>query len=94
MTISVKWLRNHGVVVTRRHGVKKAARRFVRPHETLSVNEAAAALSTNDMRIYRLHSRGILDATKAGGELRIPLHEVKRLKKDPALLFPGRKAMR
>lgn len=91
MAIRVKFLSNHGCVVTgRRYG--KMYKRFVRPNGALKVCEALAVLKTNDMRLLRLARAGKLKMKLIRGEKHVPLSEIKRLRADRRQLHPGRVA--
>lgn len=91
MVIRVKFLKNHGCVVTRRVAYGKRTQRFVPPNGVLKVSEAVAALGTNDMRLYRLARAGKLKVRRIGGEQHFPLAEVKRLMRNRRALYPGRR---
>jgi hypothetical protein len=91
MSITVKFLKNHGAVVTRRPAFGKATKRFVRPDGALKVSEAVAVLKTNDMRLYRLARAGKLRVVRISGEKQFPLSEVKRLMGDRTALWPSLK---
>lgn len=58
--IAVRWLKNGFVQVRSRTEGGQWAKRNEPPSGTLSVDEAAAALKTSDMRIYRMMERGDL----------------------------------
>jgi hypothetical protein len=91
MAIRVKFLNNHGCVVTgRRYG--KPYKRFVRPNGALKICEAVAVLKTNDMRFLRLARAGKLRVKMIRGEKYVPLSEIKRLKGNRHQLYPGRGA--
>ena len=92
MAIRLEWLNNNGVRVTRKGSRGMPVVRFERPNGTLTVKETAAEFKTNEMKIYRLIEKGLLKATKANGEVRIPLSEVRRLWADRAPLADRRKA--
>lgn len=82
MNIRVKWLANHGLVVTRKT-YNESARRFIPPDGNVAVIEAAIALGVNDMRIYRLLREGRIKCRMVNGEKRIPLSEIRRMRDNP-----------
>jgi hypothetical protein len=49
------------------------------------VIEAAAALNSNEMRIYRMGRAKVLRFRIVRGEKRVPLSEVKRMRDNPRL---------
>lgn len=91
MAIRVRFLGNHGCVVTkRRYG--KPEKRFVRPNGLLKLAEAVVALKTNDMQLLRLERARNLTVRLVRGRKHVPLSEVKRLKARRSELYPGRGA--
>lgn len=92
--ITVRWLRNHGVRVLRKdaHGL---AVRFVPHGGYVSVVEAAAALGTYPVKVYRLLSRpGGIRTKLVGGRVCVPVAELWEIKRDPSRLEDGRKRKR
>jgi hypothetical protein len=79
---SVRWLRNHGLTVGYRTAGGSAIKyRFVRPGESVTVLEAAKALGTYDMLLYRLAAKGGLKLMDNGGAARVPWRELSRLRR-------------
>lgn len=89
MSIRVRLLKNHGVVVTRRTKYGQARKRFVRPDGALRMSEAVAFLGTNDMQLYRLARLKKLKMIRVSGERMIPLAEIRRLHRNRAALYPS-----
>lgn len=78
--VSVRRLKNHGVVVSYRRQDGTVARRFERPDGKLSFLEAARLLRTTAMRLYRAKERGQLTTMRQRGVVWIPLPELRRVR--------------
>jgi len=80
--VSVRWLRNHGLSVTyrSRDGGRLLAR-FVRPGQSVTLLEAARALGTYPMLLYRLRDAGGLRVSQNGEAIQVPWRELMRLKR-------------
>lgn len=89
-TIRVRFLDNHGVRVTRTDAHGKAER-FEPFHGTVSVAEAAVALDTTTVKMYRLLERKEVKSRTIQGVIRVPVSELRRLRREPAALEDGRK---
>ena len=79
---SVRWLKNHRVEVRYAMSRGGMVRRFEGPRGRLSIAEAARALKTYVMMLYRLRDRGRLRLTQAFGVTMVPMGEVLRLRRD------------
>lgn len=75
----VQWLRNGWISIVYRWKDRVAARR-VRPGEAVTLAEAAAALRTYPMRLYRLRDCGQLRVV-SGRTVMVPWRELMRLKR-------------
>lgn len=78
LLLSVKWLKNHGLVVKRADGEQE----FVRPDGTVRISVAAMALGSSDMMVYRLiRSGGLRVLRAAGGITTVRLGELRAVRR-------------
>jgi len=79
--LRVAWLGNHGLKIRRLYH-RGEILRFVPQDGSVMVDEAAAALKTYKVRVYRLIARGQVKAVKLDGKAMIPVTELWRLRRD------------
>lgn len=89
--VKLTWLANHGIRIEHRRGRSITLSRYEPPGGDLSVLEAAAALVTYPVRLYRLIESGRLRARWSRGKQLVRLAEVRRVLKDPTVLADRRK---
>lgn len=96
-SIRVVWLKNHGIRIITTSAAGTATR-FVPHSGTVSVAEACAALDTYPVKLYRsvgaASDRGgpaLIKSRKVQGDIRIPVAELWRVKRNPAILEDRRK---
>jgi hypothetical protein len=74
MLVSIKWLNNHGVMLT----YAGRQRRFVAPDGALTVGQARQLLGLSTMRLYRLRQQGKIRFLN-GSPAMVPLAELRKL---------------
>lgn len=77
MLKSIRWLRNHGVLMTFSGG--NGSRRFVPPDGELTIGQARRLMGLGQMRLYRLHEQGKIRLNTRGKVAMVPLAELRKL---------------
>jgi len=77
MLKSIRWLRNHGVLMTFSGG--NGARRFVPPDGELTMGQARRLLGLSQMRLYRLAETGKIRCNTRGRVAMVALSELRKL---------------
>jgi excisionase family DNA binding protein len=89
-TIKVRWLKNHGISVMH-HTPRGISTRFESVAGSVSVAEAAAALGTHTVKIYRMIESGKIRAQSRSGRVRVSVAQLRNLRRSPNLMADGRK---
>jgi hypothetical protein len=79
MLRSIKWLKNHGVMLTYARTGKDIPRVYVPPDGALTVGQARQLLGVGQMHLYRLHERGRIKFIN-GEPAMVALSELRRVK--------------
>ena len=79
--IGARWLKNHGLeLLFRDPATQRRSTRFVGPKAELTMAEAAVALRTYTLLLYRMRRLGRLKTTGRERSSRVPMAEVYRIK--------------
>jgi hypothetical protein len=79
MLRSIKWLKNHGVMLTYARRGKEIPRVYVPPDGALTIGQARQLLGLGQMRLYRLREQGKLKFLGSGPVAMVSLAELRRL---------------
>ena len=78
MLRSIKWLKNHGVMLTYARAGKQIPRVYVPPDGALTVGQARQLLGVGQMRLYRLREQGRIKFIN-GEPAMVALSELRRV---------------